>query len=76
MMAKATCRMVVCGAEGVQKTTPRPRKTALVTGGNSGIGFESVKSLSLQGYNVILGCRDENKGRAAREKLLYVERVC
>jgi NAD(P)-dependent dehydrogenase (short-subunit alcohol dehydrogenase family) len=37
-------------------TVSTGQKTALITGGNSGIGFETAKSLSSQGYNIILGC--------------------
>jgi NAD(P)-dependent dehydrogenase (short-subunit alcohol dehydrogenase family) len=49
-------------------------KTALVTGANSGLGFESAVQLADAGYGrVILACRTLEKAEAAREKL--VERV-
>jgi NAD(P)-dependent dehydrogenase (short-subunit alcohol dehydrogenase family) len=38
-------------------------KTALVTGGNKGIGFEIVKGLCRQGIEVFLGCRDIERGQ-------------
>jgi NAD(P)-dependent dehydrogenase (short-subunit alcohol dehydrogenase family) len=38
-------------------------KTALVTGGNKGIGFEIVKGLCRQGIEVFLGCRDLERGQ-------------
>ena len=37
------------------------RKIAIVTGGNAGIGFETVRGLSSNGYNVIFGARDMAK---------------
>jgi len=35
---------------------------AVVTGANSGIGFETAKSLAFQGCTVVLACRDTLKG--------------
>jgi NAD(P)-dependent dehydrogenase (short-subunit alcohol dehydrogenase family) len=40
-------------------------KTVLVTGGNRGIGLEICRQLDEQGYTVILGSRDLNKGKNA-----------
>jgi NAD(P)-dependent dehydrogenase (short-subunit alcohol dehydrogenase family) len=39
-------------------------KVALVTGANSGLGFESARALARRGAHVIMGCRDA--GRAER----------
>jgi NAD(P)-dependent dehydrogenase (short-subunit alcohol dehydrogenase family) len=44
-------------------------KTALVTGANRGIGFETSKQLAALGYFVYLGCRDKVKGLEAIKKL-------
>ncbi|MBT3397090.1 MAG: SDR family NAD(P)-dependent oxidoreductase, partial [Alphaproteobacteria bacterium] len=45
-------------------------KTALVTGANSGIGFEAAAQLAEDGWGkVILACRSEAKGDDARAKL-------
>jgi NAD(P)-dependent dehydrogenase (short-subunit alcohol dehydrogenase family) len=44
-------------------------KTALVTGANKSIGFETVKQLLKQGYYVYLGCRDREKGLQAVSQL-------
>jgi len=44
-------------------------KTAIVTGGNTGIGLESVRSLAQSGARVVLACRDTKKGEAARESI-------
>ncbi|XP_072752276.1 WW domain-containing oxidoreductase [Anoplolepis gracilipes] len=40
-------------------------KIALVTGANTGIGFETARSLALHGCNVILACRDVEKANEA-----------
>jgi NAD(P)-dependent dehydrogenase (short-subunit alcohol dehydrogenase family) len=44
-------------------------KIALVTGGNRGIGLETVKQLAQQGVPVLLGARNEAKGLEAAKKL-------
>ncbi len=44
-------------------------KTALVTGANSGIGYQAALELVRHGAHVLLGCRSAAKGRAALERL-------
>lgn len=44
-------------------------KTALVTGANKGIGFETVRQLAQKGYLVLLGARDEIRGKEAEAAL-------
>jgi NAD(P)-dependent dehydrogenase (short-subunit alcohol dehydrogenase family) len=56
------------------------KRVALVTGANRGLGLETCRQLARQGYTVILGSRDEAKGRAAaaelaRERLEVVPRA-
>jgi NAD(P)-dependent dehydrogenase (short-subunit alcohol dehydrogenase family) len=43
-------------------------KIALVTGGNSGIGYETVKTLAENGAQVIVGARDAAKAQDLLEK--------
>lgn len=44
---------------------------AVVTGGNSGIGFESARALTMYGCHVVIGCRDAAKGQAAIKKIRF-----
>ncbi|HMJ03521.1 MAG TPA: oxidoreductase [Conexibacter sp.] len=39
-------------------------RTAIVTGGNSGLGAETVRALAAKGARVLLACRDRAKGDA------------
>ncbi len=45
-------------------------KTVLVTGGNSGIGYEAARAFLYLGARVILACRSAERAEAAKEKLL------
>lgn len=44
-------------------------KTALITGANKSIGFETARQLLQNGYYVYLGCRDPQKGQQAVDQL-------
>ena len=44
-------------------------RVALVTGANSGIGYEVAAALGQHGAHVILACRDPERARRARDKL-------
>jgi NAD(P)-dependent dehydrogenase (short-subunit alcohol dehydrogenase family) len=60
--------------ESSQSNNPFVDKTALVTGANSGLGFEAAAQLAEAGYGrVILACRTLEKAETARQAL--AERV-
>ncbi|MEH3112321.1 SDR family NAD(P)-dependent oxidoreductase [Pedobacter terrae] len=44
-------------------------KVALVSGANTGVGFQIAKALVENGYTVYVGSRDPQKGKAAAEEL-------
>nr|XP_033798020.1 WW domain-containing oxidoreductase isoform X4 [Geotrypetes seraphini] len=45
-------------------------KVAIVTGANSGIGFETARSLALHGAHVVLACRNIARANEATGKIL------
>ena len=45
------------------------KKIALITGANKGLGLETARQLAKQNIKVLLGARDETRGREAAEKL-------
>jgi NAD(P)-dependent dehydrogenase (short-subunit alcohol dehydrogenase family) len=44
-------------------------KCFLVTGANTGLGFEAAKVLAARGGRVLLACRDEGKARRAMQRI-------
>uniref|UniRef100_A0A0G4HA93 Uncharacterized protein n=1 Tax=Chromera velia CCMP2878 TaxID=1169474 RepID=A0A0G4HA93_9ALVE len=55
------------GEEGVQASTER--RLAVVTGANTGIGYETALGLAGQGFDVVLACRNVEQGRQAAERI-------
>lgn len=45
-------------------------KSILITGANSGIGKAASIELARAGHEVIMGCRDESRGNAARKEIM------
>jgi NAD(P)-dependent dehydrogenase (short-subunit alcohol dehydrogenase family) len=44
-------------------------KTAVITGANSGLGYQTAKQLAAHGSHVIMACRDQGRGQAALDQL-------
>ena len=44
--------------------------TALITGANKGIGFATARQLGARGWTVLVGARDEGRGRDAEKDLI------
>ena len=44
-------------------------KTAIVTGSNTGVGFETARALTQKNAHVILACRNEQKGNDAARRI-------
>jgi NAD(P)-dependent dehydrogenase (short-subunit alcohol dehydrogenase family) len=44
-------------------------RTAVVTGANSGIGWDTARALAAKGARVIVACRNEDKGRDAEQRI-------
>ena len=55
--------------------SPGPGTVALVTGGNSGIGFETARQLVDHGVTVWIGARDLDKGQRAANELGFAARA-
>ena len=45
-------------------------RSAIVTGANSGIGFETARALVRKGAHVTLACRSVERGQAAVDRIL------
>lgn len=57
---------------GTWTTADMPRldgKTIIVTGANSGVGYETARAFSRKGAHVILACRSEDRAQTAEEAL-------
>ncbi|WP_433709081.1 SDR family NAD(P)-dependent oxidoreductase [Paenibacillus illinoisensis] len=68
---------VVFFAQGLTKKKYRgykfkmEKRTVVITGGNSGLGYQCAKNIALKSknYTVVLACRNKNKAVAASESL-------
>ena len=46
-------------------------RTAIVTGGNSGVGWQAAKMLAHHGCRVVIACRDIRRGAAAADRIRH-----
>jgi NAD(P)-dependent dehydrogenase (short-subunit alcohol dehydrogenase family) len=49
----------------LEKIASQQGKTILITGSNTGIGFETARLLALKGADIIIACRNQEKGQQA-----------
>lgn len=49
---------------------PPQRQTIIITGANSGIGYEACKRLATKGHRLVLACRTEAKAQAAVDSII------
>ena len=45
-------------------------RTAVVTGANTGLGFETARVLAIRGAQVVLACRDLGQAKEAAARIL------
>lgn len=57
-------------AEQVSEGIDLSGKNALVTGANTGLGIETTRVLALRGANVTMACRNADRAKTAREKII------
>lgn len=57
------------GADQVLKGLDLKGKKIMITGANTGIGYEAARVLSAAGADVILACRSQQKGQEAVERI-------
>ncbi|KAJ1723676.1 hypothetical protein LPJ53_002008 [Coemansia erecta] len=55
--------------QSTENTVPNEEKIAIVTGANSGLGFQTAKALGRAGFHTILACRSLERGQEAVELL-------
>ena len=56
----------------IDQIPSQPGKVAIVTGANSGIGYEVTLGLVKKDYEVIMACRNMQKAEEAKAKILHI----
>ena len=51
------------GAKQLYPEVELKDKVAIITGANTGIGYETAKALAMLGAHTIIACRSEEKGQ-------------
>ena len=62
-MASLLRKLIPSQTALVEKLPDMSNKTCLVTGANSGVGFEVAKGLCAKRVHVVMVCRNVEKGR-------------
>ena len=50
------------------------KKICIITGGNSGIGKQSAIQMAEEGYHVIIGCRNKERGENALKEIINISK--
>lgn len=58
------------GEFNLEQAPSQQGKIAIVTGANSGVGYETAKGLASKGAKVIMACRNLEKAESARQEIL------
>jgi NAD(P)-dependent dehydrogenase (short-subunit alcohol dehydrogenase family) len=61
--------MIDASEKPATSSAPLRGKAIIVTGSNSGIGKETALGLARMGAAIVLGCRDSEKSRSARDEI-------
>lgn len=56
--------------ENIEKLPNQKGRIMVVTGANSGLGYETTIALAKQGAKVIMACRSVSKAKSAKDKIL------
>jgi len=54
----------------LDQISPKPSQTAIVTGANTGLGYETALGLAKKQIKVVMACRNEQKARQAKSDIL------
>ena len=84
MIISALVQILHCGfilliAMGGKLSYPQVElkdKVAIVTGGNTGIGYETAKTLAIMGAHTIIACRSEERGQQVSPSLYSIIKPC
>lgn len=71
-MAKKTVVNSGFNTWSVEQLPDLAGKTYLITGGNTGLGFQTAKYLAEKGANLVLACRSLDKAAQARAELVKI----
>ena len=66
----------IMGARLSYPTVDLSGKVAIVTGGNTGIGYETAKALALMGAHTIIACRSQEKATAVSAPARMWKCIC
>ncbi|KAL4218046.1 hypothetical protein ACF0H5_022784 [Mactra antiquata] len=59
----------MCGGQSFPNVPLSKDRIFIITGANTGIGYEIAKHCAIMGATVILACRSENRARSAMERM-------